>query len=53
MYVGDPLRYDQGELGELFRNGDKRGINNLIGGLIASHLPSDKRGAYAEFANAA
>ncbi len=52
-YVGDPLKYDHGELGELYRSGKKSDINDLIGGLIASHLPPNERGAYAEFANAA
>lgn len=50
VFVEDPIKYDQGELGELYRNGKKVDLNNLVGGIIASHLPAEKRGAYADFA---
>lgn len=53
VYVHEPLKFDQGELGELYRTGRKTGINELIGGIIASRLPEDERGAYAEHVRAA
>jgi len=53
VYVHTPMRYDQGELGELYRAGNKTEINNLIGGIIASRLPEDERGAYAQHVRAA
>ena len=48
-----PMRFDEGELGELYRRGKKRAINELIGGIIASQLPEDERGYYAQYVRAA
>lgn len=53
VYVGAPMRYDKGVFGDLYKTGNKTGINDLIGGLIASHLPESERGAYREQAKAA
>lgn len=48
-----PMRFDEGELGELYRRGKKRAINELIGGIIASRLPEDERGPYGKHVRAA
>ncbi|MBP9717027.1 MAG: hypothetical protein KBD51_03755 [Candidatus Levybacteria bacterium] len=48
VYVHTPMRFDEGELGELYRAGKKNAINDLIGGIIASQLPENERGPYAE-----
>ncbi len=48
-----PMRFDEGELGELYRRGKKRAINELIGGIIASRLPEDERGPYGKYVRAA
>lgn len=53
VYVHEPMRFDQGELGELYRAGRKTGINELIGGIIASRLTKGEGGEYDEFARAA
>lgn len=46
VYVHNPIRFDQGGIGVDYRNGNKTGINNFIGGIIATHLPPDEQGAY-------
>jgi hypothetical protein len=48
VYLHEPMPYDQGELGELYRAGKKTKINELIGGIVASRLPEEERGAYAQ-----
>lgn len=50
IYVGAPMKYDKGKLGELYKSGNRTGINHLVGGLIAAHLPENERGVYAELA---
>ncbi len=51
--VGKPIRSDSPEVQALIQSRDKVGLDNLIGGAIASLVPEDMRGKYRDFAKAA
>lgn len=51
--VGKPIRSDSIDVQTFIQSRDNVGLNNLIGGAIASLVPEDMRGVYRDFAKAA
>lgn len=47
IYVSNPMKSDEGELGRLFQARNWNGLNQIVANRIAARLPEEERGRYA------